>query len=515
MSVTIALSFPAGQFHATPWGRHVNEGIPEWPPSPWRILRGLVATWKRKLPNVQSVSDHLPSALAKLAQRAPAFHLPRASTGHTRQFMPWDKKKPGDRTLVFDAFVALDPAAEVFISWPEVTLTAHEEAALRLVLSQLGYFGRAESWCSARLGNGSMALSGSPCREIDTEAVEIPEGHDPVRLLLPDPQTWDQWSYGNKANQPEPPWNLLAETLDIHKERWSDPPGSRWVTYLRRSDCFAVSPISRRLPPRTPVQVARFALDGKVLPRITETVYVAEIARRYLQGILGKRFNRESSSAFSGKNAEGTPLAGHQHAYFLPTDEDGDGRLDHLTVFAPGPEGFGEREMAALDGFRKMHKPGGGPEIYPVLAAWGQLGDFADVAILAKARCWRSVTPFVPTRHYKARGQKRDTCSLEQFPEVVFREQLRLAGRPEPVAVRRIDRCHPWRHGQGCPSDRPDFAWLQFRQNRVLGDGRRGNHPGVGFEIEFPEPVQGPMALGYAAHFGLGLFAPSGHDSMA
>ncbi len=40
MPVIIKLTFPAGRYHATPWGRHVNEGVAEWPPSPWRLLRG-------------------------------------------------------------------------------------------------------------------------------------------------------------------------------------------------------------------------------------------------------------------------------------------------------------------------------------------------------------------------------------------------------------------------------------------------------------------------------------------
>ena len=43
MPITIKLTFPGGRYHATPWGRHVNEGVPEWPPSPWRLLR---ASWR-------------------------------------------------------------------------------------------------------------------------------------------------------------------------------------------------------------------------------------------------------------------------------------------------------------------------------------------------------------------------------------------------------------------------------------------------------------------------------------
>ncbi len=55
--IGISVSFPSGRFHATPWGRHVNEGAPEWPPSPWRFLRALVATWKRKLDDQLSQAD--------------------------------------------------------------------------------------------------------------------------------------------------------------------------------------------------------------------------------------------------------------------------------------------------------------------------------------------------------------------------------------------------------------------------------------------------------------------------
>ena len=39
-----------------------------------------------------------------------------------------------------------------------------------------------------------------------------------------------------------------------------------------------------------------------------------------------------------------------------------------------------------------------------------------------------------------------------------------------------------------------------------MGEGRRAGSVGYGFRIEFPESVQGPVALGYGAHFGMGGF---------
>ena len=72
--LAIKYRFTANRYHATQWGRHVNEGVPEWPPSPWRILRGIVATWRRTLPELPA--DRVLPILSALASEYPQFHLP-------------------------------------------------------------------------------------------------------------------------------------------------------------------------------------------------------------------------------------------------------------------------------------------------------------------------------------------------------------------------------------------------------------------------------------------------------
>src|SRR6266436_4894467 len=104
MPVIIRLRFPGGQYHATPWGRHVNEGVAEWPPSPWRLLRAFVAVWKRSCPELSA--DKVRRVLEQLAH-PPHFRLPASRVAHTRHYMPWEKKGPQDRTLVFDTFVSV------------------------------------------------------------------------------------------------------------------------------------------------------------------------------------------------------------------------------------------------------------------------------------------------------------------------------------------------------------------------------------------------------------------------
>src|SRR5438046_1496927 len=120
MPVTIKLTFAAGRYHSTPWGRHVNEGVPEWPPSPWRLLRALVAVWKRTCPDFSEAQ--VCRILAPLAQ-PPRFRLPLHRIAHLRHYMPWEKKGPADRTLVFDTFVSVSRRDRLFIGWPDAELS--------------------------------------------------------------------------------------------------------------------------------------------------------------------------------------------------------------------------------------------------------------------------------------------------------------------------------------------------------------------------------------------------------
>jgi len=432
--------------------------------------------------------------------------------------MPWHKgwnpEKPARRTLVFDAFVALDPYDELVFLWPDVTLDTPEKGILDLVLSHFSYFGRAESWCIARQsqewepgdnqswnqidkGTGKV-LAETNCIPLNGNGIS--ERREPVRVLAPCPTRWNQWDY-IKARCPNPPWNLLAETADLHAERWSDPPGSRWVTYLRPADAFAVNAKHQQTKRGTRhFLVARYAIDGTVLPLLQETLSLAELGRHRLQGIYGRQNSGMSSVIFSGKTPEGVPLRDHRHAFYIPTDEDGDGRLDHLTIYARGQVdsegqdvGFEEADLRALDAFRRLRQVGGKTDLRLVLLGVSDRHDWENASIFSRSRYWRSHTPFVPPRHEKTRGRKRET-PVEQLCG-----ELHRRGFPEPVVVRPIPRCEL----QG-----RSIRWIEFRRERLFGGGSRGQGLGYGFKLEFPEPVVGPLLLGYASHFGLGLFVP-------
>jgi len=476
----IELAFPAGRYHATPWGHHVNEGVGEWPPSPYRLVRALYDAWKRKRPDWPE--QRVAGVLEALASTPPSYRIPPAVVSHTKSYLSQNERNPAAKTAIFDGFVALSPRSTLLMGWPEADLDASASADLDELLSLLNYLGRSESWIEARLLPGVCDVdwncwpaSGNEYsdRELDSIPVAVPSapaGYSPLKLKKP--------VNGKKALSR---MDAIATGTDtILKLGWSHPPAMRFVDYLRPADCFAVLP--QPLPARRArgVDAVLYAFDSKVLPQVTETVEVAERARTLLMGI-HKRIIGDPAKVpprFSGKNAGGSPCAGHRHAFFLPQDRDGDGRLDHLLVRCT--QAFDDGELHALDRLSAIWQRDGRPELACTPVQWSAPG---------QALSLESATPFIPPRHWRqARGPFGQWLSDE-----VARE-CRNHGLPAPVRVEPVAELSI----RGSRS----IHWMEFRRNRKEGRVRSG----YGFRLEFKEPVPEPLALGYGCHFGLGQF---------
>jgi CRISPR-associated protein Csb2 len=482
--VAIAFRFLAGRFHATPWGQHVNEGQPEWPPSPWRLLRALIATWRRALPGVSE--ERVRALIAKLA-RPPGFCLPRATLAHSRHYMPTIEGGRYKSTLVFDTFAALSPEHPVVAVWPEVALELEERETLAALLQAMPYLGRAESWVEARLDGAPPEPN---CRPLEPGAA-IGDDLERVRVLAPDD--------GGEADLLEA---LMVGTGELRgKQKQTMPPRARWVEYARSRRALEPEPLPRRSPPRPPAfTIARYALDARPLPLLTEAVVVGHLARRALMSQYGRLTQHGKSRVFSGKSEQGLPLEGHRHTHYLCTDEDEDGRIDHLTIWAQ--DGFPQQEQHTLGTLAKLFAREGEPEIRLLLlgfattvAAQGTMGH-----LVGPARVWRSLTPFVPLRHPKRHRDGRPKLDehgrqIDGAEDQVLLE-LRRRGLPEPTSIRLMPRVLVGGR---------ERRWLEFKQRRPGGGGTAAGW-GIGFRIEFAESVSGPLALGYGCHFGLGLF---------
>lgn len=268
---------------------------------------------------------------------------------------------------------------------------------------------------------------------------------------------------------------------------------------------------------RPRLTIARFLLDGPVLPLVTDTLRVAEAVRRGLLARFQRHCHRQKyghankpyqelfrSPVLSGKAADGRILRDHRHAFYLPAAEGDDPRwLTHVTVVAAG--GFGPDELAAVNALRTLKLDDESPDLRVQLVGLGHPQDFRTV-LLGKSAVWVSATPFVVTRYPKRRGRKRDRPEDYATPgdfarHVLIEELSRLREtRPDLPAIAAIQPLD----GIGRQHLRP----LEFHRTRRKAGDDGSRRPHGAFRLEFTEPVRGPVCLGYASHFGLGLFIP-------
>lgn len=570
--LTIEIRFVTGRYHATPWGHHANEGLVEWPPSPWRLLRALLATWHFKA-NRDISAELMESLLVRLASEAPSFLLPTQVTyGHTRHYMPLYKESK--TTKLFDTFLAISPAQPVRIIWPTLRLPDEEQAALELLLPRMSYLGRAESWVEARSCTHEDLLD-APYPHEKWEPWNdqtLPPDHQITRCLLPQPaEIYNDWraekltvlaqhtleskrekqrqkgksadkvkltKQDRKKLEKALPGSLTealqVDTGVLQKEKWSRAPGTQWVEYVRPMNHLYAATPTRRPSSTQEVRptVARFALSSPVLPRLVDALALNEV----LHACLVEK-SPSKAPVFTGCDERGQPLKGHQHVYLLPEATRGQS-ITHVTLYAK--MGFDEKAIQVLDSFHELWERQDGrresksfaerhPQLREAWERWsskdkglrmvllgvGQPEDFAgweqragQSQILEKSRIWHSYTPFVPTRHPKRRNNgspKLDPTNGYQIgsPPHELLRLLGLMGFPTPRRLESTDSVNL--NGR-------DTRWAEFRKHRKFGGGRRAGGRGYGFKIEFDEPVHGPIAVGFGAHFGLGLFIadPSG-----
>ncbi|MBF0334456.1 MAG: type I-U CRISPR-associated protein Cas5/Cas6, partial [Alphaproteobacteria bacterium] len=242
--------------------------------------------------------------------------------------------------------------------------------------------------------------------------------------------------------------------------RWSPPPSRRHV-------------VGTVAGPK--ITTLRFVLAGKPLPLLTDAVRIAELMKETLMSHEGRRAG--VSWQISGHDAPGS----HQHAFFLPEDADDDGHIDHVTVHAEA--GFSPSTVAACTAVRET---------------WG--GDFGTWRVvlercggretLAAAQVWESVTPYLHPLHAKAR----------LGPEEQLRRELADRGFPAPCHVERLDHVEIAKRAT---------KTVAFRRWRSKGGLTQPDTRGSFWRLTFDEQVSGPMAFGFACHYGLGMFRPA------
>jgi CRISPR-associated protein Csb2 len=472
--VILELGFPSGRYHATPWGHNVNEGVVEWPPSPYRIARALVDVWKRRRPDWP---DEKVEPVLKAFCRLPSFYLPPASASHTRSYLNSNERNTFKQQLIFDAFVVVGREDKVLMGIDE-DLSPYAVKDLNELLSELNYLGRSESWISGKAITEHLDVNWNCVPANRQELQERVETVQVACVLSPEEHT--KLPYKPESET----WlNALCMTSkDILTKGWSAPPAMLRSDYVRPMNALQPLLRKKRKTSKRQVRCVRYQLQSTALPRVQETVPFAERIRSHLMGIQKKIHDDDPSQVsqvFSGKGDDGKKLKGHKHAFYLPLDEDGDGRIDHLMVLAKEPFDFSE--LKAMDRLRSVWQSKGRPDVNIILLSMLKEPE------TQLARTWVSSTPFVTARHYrKGRGSYEDWVKAEVARECTFHDI------PEPSEIQLVDRTLLGRQ----------VRWMEFMRSRKNGPTLRG----VGCILSFDELVNGPFCIGALCHFGLGRF---------
>lgn len=524
--LTIAFTFPAGRYHATPWGRHVNEADVAWPPDLWRITRALIAVWHRKLDPARFPRERLHELLARLAEaEPPSFRLPDSAIhAHSRHYMPGKSDK---RTLVFDAFARVADDDPVVIAWPGLALDAQQTEVLDALLENLGFLGRAESWVDARRAPAPADFNCVPAAEsVDTETGEVTG--EIVRLMAPNtPEIYRAFrsekleAAGIKPDPAGRPPKLKSdqkkllttlpddwlnaigvETGELQAAGWSAPPCARTVSYRRPLHALkTTAPKVVRKPAiirlSTSITTARFVLYGKPLPRIEDAVRIGEALRAAAMG---------RARRLLGPDALPTLLSGHDlgehnrhaHAFWLP-DPNQRGEIEHVLVNAPG--GLSPEAMRVLTALQQI-KRGEGEPLRLMLEGFGPRSSFDTLTPLTgESAMWRSVTPYLHPWHLKKPEMRTpEATAAAILGQLQCEWQQRGTDLPNIVGANEVASI---RHGGRA------LRSLHFYRFRRKGGLAQPDTRGRLLEMRFAHPVRGPLALGFGCHFGLGLFTPS------
>jgi CRISPR-associated protein Csb2 len=524
--IHVEFRFPGGRYHATPWGHHVNEGLVEWPPSPWRLVRAFLATAFTKLGVTDPVPPEHPlrKLVLVLASETPSYSVAPCPATHSRHYMPLGGKD-GKTTLVLDT-CAVPGAEPLIVSWA-VELDGDCLDLLNRIVGAMGYLGRAESWVEGRLLPANPDLPDDHRITPHEDGMNKGPGWEQTSLLAPtsaDEYTrlFEEFSRQVNAAHPLPGGKRMPAAALLNKRAaalspyptdlfdcltrdtsffqlhgWSQPPGSRRVLYWRPNHSLTTAPVraARSVADPKPVEAVLLALASdtrrhEVLPLLSRALPQAEMLHRSLASKVGNGLP-VACPVLTGKDVAGTPLKGHQHLHILPLNLDSrePGRLDHLLLWAPMEiDAIAQHAILAV---RKTYTKGGEKPLFVTVSGMGSLKDFQPLLgekTLGPSRVWTSHTPFVPPRFVKKRGANTmENQVLSELASRGLKAKVELLTRDE-IAQRHLHR---------------------FVRLRRAAEKQPPQDCFYGLKLTFEKPFHGPLALGYASHFGLGLFMPA------
>lgn len=476
MPVSVGFRFVTGAYHATAWDQAVNSGLSEWPPAPWRVLRAILSTWHTRHPELPA--DRVEHLLTALSAQPPRYWLPPSRASHTRHYLPSAAHRSdevGGTSLTLAPRLHLSEQDLLVIQWPDLELDPEDAAVLGTLMASIPYLGRAESVCAGELLTAEAVAQ----RAAGGWTAPTDEGGQ-LRVLVPQPEV-------TRAQ-------LEVSPDAMRKAKRLTPVGARWVGYQRPQDDEVDMPqVSRQVS--TPHAV-RWLLDSRAPFREQDAILATTGLRGAVLGVLGgtDKLAADTRGWLMGGPHNDAPPGDHQHAHWWWVANRG--AITELMLWVPGgiPVDWVGRiaSVTHLPEFQdapKGYRPGAALHLQGV----GEL-EATYPAALGTSRRWRTVTPMLTERFPK----KRDDAEVRaRFVRKEIQRELDYRGHwwPEPPVISAITVLANWEH-------RDIVAFRRYRWKETMASRRRGFR----VEVEFEQPVTGPVSLGALSHFGFGLF---------
>lgn len=499
MQLILEQIFPLGRFHATPWKVFpYDDPHGEWPPSPWRLVRAVLARsyqLDREVADSTEAHAELREALVRaFATSQVEWQLPPSSWRgpglrqyHPAEFkrVPSSASEPGmmayNTTKVLDNFWVTAQGSTTPVLWhfdgPDWTppLLSHLDACL----ARMTYFGRAESITEIRRIEATPS-TGKPVKLSPRRSGKA------VPVL---------------ALQPDATLAQLEATTDAPSVKETNiPPGSRWM-YAERPARPPIRPVKSPMPELPSTSLIQFAIGSTVTPRYKDTVRITERFRAKVLGSYTKLLTgnakmkwadappdvRKKAFLLSGRQPDGTTAKGHSHAsFFLCGEESSPSRLCvwRSEPFTP------EEHRAILDAAATPLPLSYKDDPWTItLVPLDKLVPPPPGFNKKVGRVWATLTPYVPSRHvYDRKGRVKEEWSVESQVQADLAER----SNPQPAKV-----------------EIEDAGWVKVHHKMQKGSGQSNcDKRGYLVTLIFDEPVIGPISLGASSHFGLGLFVP-------
>lgn len=458
--ITIKIKFESNRYSATPWENNVNENIPEWPPSIYRLYRAMIDSWIRR---TDYSEEQVARVFSILTETTPCYKIPEYTSSYTVSFMNTKTSTNialSESSLIYNPFIYVNGPLYIVYN---IDIDEESRAILNKILNGINFLGRSESWVSMSLTDEEVKCNFMPS---ENGSFYVPVSTKVDINWLKDMEQLTSSTV--KSN--------LPRTMAIVRYDFTGPIDSgKRIRNHEESHLKSVI----------------YELNSVYLPSIYDTLIISDKIHKLLIS-KGIKLYGHNFEKFSGRKNDGTVLKGHRHIYILPLDLDKDGKIDH--VLLKGNENLNADEIRVIESIHALYMEKRKIQLTPV----GYYSDNNYLRNFPQTRYWISATPVVFSRHYKKnKGTFYQWMYNELVKELKFHGML--SGNIELEKVEVIE--YVKRNSR-------KYYWLNYRRSRK-DEPENGAY---GFKLIFKNEISGPFAIGTNAHYGLGLFMPTGDD---